>query len=161
MLKRKKLHNELEDMRGKIRVYARVRPLNKNEKDMGSPNVVEIPDEFSIQVQSKLGLKAFNFDTCFGPTSTQEEIFEDTKRLVQSAIDGFNVCVFAYGQTGSGKTYTIQGPHGNPGVAPRAIIELYDLIAEMSHCQIKVETYMVELYLDQLNDLLHEQSAPP
>ena len=31
-------------MRGKIRVYARVRPLNKSEKDMGSPNAVEIPD---------------------------------------------------------------------------------------------------------------------
>ena len=44
VLKRKKLHNELEDMKGKIRVYARVRPLNKNEKDMGSPSVVDIPD---------------------------------------------------------------------------------------------------------------------
>ena len=25
----------------------------------------------------------------------------------QSALDGYNVCVFAYGQTGSGKTYTM------------------------------------------------------
>ncbi len=79
---------------------------------------------------------------------------------MQSAIDGFNVCVFAYGQTGSGKTYTIQGPKGNAGVAPRAIVELFDLVGEMSHCQVKIETYMVELYLDQLNDLLHEPNTP-
>lgn len=112
-------------------------------------------------MQSKLGLKSFNFDTCFGPTSTQEEIFEDTKRLVQSAIDGFNVCVFAYGQTGSGKTFTMQGPPGLPGVAPRAIVELFELVGEMNHCQVKIETYMVELYMDQLNDLLHDHHTPP
>jgi hypothetical protein len=51
----------------------------------------------------------YQFDSFFGHSATQEEIFEDTKMLMQSAIDGFNVCVFAYGQTGSGKTYTIQG----------------------------------------------------
>jgi hypothetical protein len=51
-------------------------------------------------------------------------VFEDTKYLVQSAVDGYNVCIFAYGQTGSGKTYTINGSDENPGLTPRAVKEL-------------------------------------
>ena len=34
----------------------------------------------------------------------QDVIFEDVERLIQSAVDGYNVCIFAYGQTGSGRT---------------------------------------------------------
>jgi DNA replication protein DnaC len=69
---------------------------------------VTIHDEFSLTVSGKQGReKSFNFDSVFGPDSTQDQVFEDTRRLVQSAVDGYNVCIFAYGQTGSGKTFTI------------------------------------------------------
>lgn len=48
--------------------------------------------------------------------------------LVQSAVDGYNICIFAYGQTGSGKTFTIYGSDGNPGLTPRAISELFRIM---------------------------------
>jgi len=76
---------------------------------------------------------------------------------VQSAIDGYNVCIFAYGQTGSGKTFTIQGDEANPGLTPRTITELYDIIGGMTNYDVTVTCYMVEIYKGDLNDLLLEK----
>lgn len=154
---RKKLHNQIEDMKGKIRVFARVRPMNKIEANKDSKIVVSIPDEMTIQVQTKNGPKKYNFDNCFGPDSTQEEVFEETCALVQSAIDGFNVCVFAYGQTGSGKTHTIQGDSANPGLTPRIFEELFSVLDSMDNFEINLQAYMVELYLEELKDLLKDK----
>ncbi len=86
---------------------------------------ISVLDEFTLTSMGKNGAKTFTFDSVFDPASTQEQVFEESKRLVQSAIDGYNVCIFAYGQTGSGKTHTIQGSPNLPGITPRAIDELF------------------------------------
>lgn len=164
MLQRKRLHNIIEDMKGKIRVYCRVRPLSSKEKDMNCLSIVNIMDEFTVKVDTKYGPKAFAFDAAFGPEQSQEKVFEDTKRLVQSAVDGYNVCIFAYGQTGAGKSFTIQGSDENPGIAPRSFIELEKIIGAMSNYTCTLECYMVELYLDTLSDLLltkEQRKSPP
>ena len=54
-------------------------------------------DDFNISVETKNGPKIFSYDSCFTPNQSQNDVFEDTKRLVQSAVDGYNVCIFAYG----------------------------------------------------------------
>jgi len=155
---RKKLHNIVEDMKGKVRVFCRVRPMIKSEVDKGCRSVATLIDDFNLSLETKNGPKVFPYDSCFGPSASQEQIFEDTKRLIQSAIDGYNTCVFAYGQTGSGKTYTMYGSKERPGITPRAIEELYHILGQMeSFCDIKVSCHMVELYLDTLKDLLQSK----
>jgi hypothetical protein len=51
------------------------------------------------------------------------QVFSAVSELVQSALDGYHVCLFSYGQTGAGKTHTMQGsdtPAGR-GIIPRAV----------------------------------------
>jgi len=35
-------------------------------------------------------------------------VFEELCLLVQSVLEGYNVCVFVHGQTRSGTTYTVE-----------------------------------------------------
>lgn len=52
-----------------------------------------------------------------------------------------------------GKTFTMTGSPQLPGLTPRAIDEIFRLMAEKKHLQCKVTTYFVELYNDNLVDL--------
>jgi hypothetical protein len=79
---------------------------------------------------------------------------------VQSAIDGYNVCIFAYGQTGSGKTHTIQGDDADQGITPRSIKELYDTTKFMKNFDVHLSCYMVELYKSDIKDLLLPKDNP-
>jgi S-adenosylhomocysteine hydrolase len=57
--------------------------------------------------------KLYHFDTVFPAETSQEEVFNEVKDFIQSAVDGENVCIFAYGQTGAGKTFTMEGPNAS------------------------------------------------
>mmetsp|Transcript_91797 Transcript_91797/g.259194 ORF Transcript_91797/g.259194 Transcript_91797/m.259194 type:complete len:1206 (+) Transcript_91797:117-3734(+) len=149
-LRRRKIHNGIEDLKGSIRVFCRVRPLSKKEIDQGDAEVTKQIDPMTLQVEDH----KFSFDAVFVP-GTQDEVFEDCRDLVQSAVDGYNVTMFAYGQTGAGKTFTMYGAPGMEGTAPRTIQEIYRVL------ELGKERYtytimgsMLELYRNDLIDLL-------
>eukprot|EP00928_Gymnodinium_smaydae_P027335 TRINITY_DN21177_c0_g1_i2.p1 TRINITY_DN21177_c0_g1~~TRINITY_DN21177_c0_g1_i2.p1 ORF type:complete len:1189 (+),score=375.48 TRINITY_DN21177_c0_g1_i2:67-3633(+) len=149
-LRRRKIHNGIEDLKGSIRVFCRVRPLSSKETGQGDTNIANMADAMTVEVQ---GVK-FGFDAVFMP-GKQEEVFEDCRDLVQSAIDGYNVTMFAYGQTGAGKTYTMYGSKNDPGTSPRTIMEIFRVTAQQSdRYQFTVMGSMLELYRNDLIDLL-------
>lgn len=46
-----------------------------------------------------------------------------------------------------------------PGLTPRAIVEMFEILKTMTNFDIKLKCYMVELYLNQLKDLLIPQGG--
>ncbi|KAI9165050.1 hypothetical protein LWI28_006622 [Acer negundo] len=158
---RKRYFNTIEDMKGKIRVYCRLRPLNEKEVAEKERYVLTSLDEFTLEHTWKDDkAKQHMYDRVFDGFASQQNVFEDTQYLVQSAIDGYNVCIFAYGQTGSGKTFTIYGSESNPGITPRAIAELFRILKrDGNKYSFSLKAYMVELYQDTLVDLLLPRNA--
>ncbi|RHN80831.1 putative minus-end-directed kinesin ATPase [Medicago truncatula] len=157
----RKIYNQMQDLKGNIRVYCRVRPLKRQPNSHGIVSNVE-EENISLIIPSKNGKevkKTFTFNKVFGPSATQGEVFSDTQPLIRSVLDGFNVCIFAYGQTGSGKTHTMSGPDNiteeTVGVNYRALRDLFYLSEQRKdriHYDIFVQ--MLEIYNEQVRDLL-------
>lgn len=179
-MERRRLHNQLQELKGNIRVFCRVRPVLEGESTP-SPGFLVFPpgpagpsdpptrlclsrsdDRRSTLTRAPAAATRhdFSFDRVFPPGSKQEEVFEEISMLVQSALDGYPVCIFAYGQTGSGKTFTMEGgPRGDPqleGLIPRAMRHLFSVAQEMSGqgwTYSFVASY-VEIYNETVRDLL-------
>eukprot|EP01065_Artemidia_motanka_P034999 TRINITY_DN42966_c0_g1_i1.p1 TRINITY_DN42966_c0_g1~~TRINITY_DN42966_c0_g1_i1.p1 ORF type:complete len:907 (+),score=305.18 TRINITY_DN42966_c0_g1_i1:55-2721(+) len=160
---RKKYYNDLQDMRGNIRVYCRVRPLIAKETEEGHRDITafgsdpEINDMLIVQGDDREKRK-YEFDRVFRTDEQQDAVFQDTRPLIESVVDGYNVCIFAYGQTGSGKTYTMEGPPENPGVNKRALRRLFEVIEERKETdRSSVSLSVLEIYNESIRDLLVDQ----
>ncbi|KZT43080.1 kinesin-domain-containing protein [Sistotremastrum suecicum HHB10207 ss-3] len=171
---RRKLHNTIQELKGNIRVFCRVRPVLPSELT-SSPSgselaAISFPDtkehrEISIvsSAESATGVGRkenweFAFDKVFEPQATQAEVFEEISQLAQSCIDGYNVCIFAYGQTGSGKSFTMEGgpTEATAGMIPRAVEQVFSVAAALKSkgWEYKMEGQFLEIYNETINDLL-------
>ncbi|XP_016989046.1 protein claret segregational [Drosophila rhopaloa] len=164
-MERKELHNTVMDLRGNIRVFCRIRPpLDSEENRMCCTWTYH--DEATVELQSidgqsknKMGQQIFSFDQVFHPLSSQSDIFEMVSPLIQSALDGYNICIFAYGQTGSGKTYTMDGVADSTGVIPRTVDLLFDSIRGYRNLgwEYEIKATFLEIYNEVLYDLLSNE----
>lgn len=65
---------------GKIRVFCRIRPVNRSEAVQGEGIVVDKIDEYSVTVETPRGQREFLFDKVFSGDASQEDLFHDTYR---------------------------------------------------------------------------------
>ncbi|KAL6907864.1 hypothetical protein ACP4OV_002034 [Aristida adscensionis] len=150
--RRREALDKLIDLKGSIRVFCRVRPLISTSNFKTKSTVTVEQDK--IAVRSGGVKKEFTVDRVFDQESTQEDVFQEVKPILRSALDGHNVCILSYGQTGTGKTYTMEGTDGKLGVVPRAIQELFSHASEDCSSTYSFSISMLEVYLGTLRDLL-------
>ena len=173
---RRRLHNVIQELKGNIRVFCRMRPLLEEELGDGEdiPHI-HIRDETSLELNKSKdattvstvagGLNKdikfeFEFDRVFGPGDSQTEVFTELSQLVQSALDGYNVCVFAYGQTGSGKTFTMEGGQDTDqeqaGMIARTVRQIFETQERLEErgWKYRCQASYLEIYNEEIKDLL-------
>ncbi|KAL5841876.1 hypothetical protein ACOSQ3_012479 [Xanthoceras sorbifolium] len=161
---RKKLHNTILELKGNIRVFCRVRPLLPDDGAGQEAPVISYPTSVeslgrSIDLLQSGQKYPFTFDKVFSHDASQQDVFVEISQLVQSALDGYKVCIFAYGQTGSGKTYTMMGRPEAPeqkGLIPRSLEQIFQTSQALSAqgWKYKMQASMLEIYNETIRDLL-------
>jgi kinesin family protein C2/C3 len=170
LTERRRYFNLVQELRGNIRVLCRVRHEVSSpggEHPSGGGHIA-YPQAGHITIERPLRAGAldtgsgarsdkamdFEYDKVFAG-GAQTEVFADTKSLITSCMDGYNVCIFAYGQSGAGKTHTMSGPAEDPGVTVRALQELFRVANERAEdYDYRIVVSMLEIYNEEIRDLL-------
>ncbi|XP_001606485.2 chromosome-associated kinesin KIF4A [Nasonia vitripennis] len=144
-----------------VKVAVRIRPLIQSEIDKGCQTCLNV-DLANSQIQVQPTDKAFTFNYVFSPEISQETFYNTAiKDMISNIFEGYNVTILAYGQTGSGKTFSM-GTNYNPddsncGVIPRAVNDIFEQIKDQQDLDFKVTVAFMELYNEQLYDLLSKK----
>jgi chromosome segregation ATPase len=181
--RRKYFQQEYEAAKGKIRVYARVRPWIRLEKESSNPIALtrcvhpgpnvwsmllnhqktsvtdnKLVDDWQPKTFDHVFLGGYNDD--FGANTdngSQAHVFKECEGFAEMAFDGLNTCIFAYGQSGSGKTWTMRGSTTDPdqwGLKPRMVRHLFQMReATKQRYDVRLFCTMFEIYNDEIQDI--------
>lgn len=133
-------------------------------------NLVSVCKESQLDEKSK-SEGPWKFDLAMDSSDSSKETFVDNdkcyqlmgRRMIDDVLNGFNTCLFCYGQTGTGKTTTIMGdPQNGPGLLRRLLDDVFIEANKMkqSGANVTIELQMLEVYNEELNDLLLDKGAP-
>jgi len=164
---------EIMNLRGRIRIFCRIRPQDVSTPCLENPAVIR-PSRREVFLPALN--KLFEYDLVFGPDTSTAGIWEETWPLIDSVFEqpGMSACVMAYGQTGAGKTFTMEGCPQHPGLISLAVDRLFRRAEReeeeerrsaasngvqreekgRSSNLIQISLSMLEVYQEQLHDLL-------
>lgn len=155
-----------------IKVCVRVRPFIKEElsgargdgQDGPCEVCVSMPTKTRVEITRERETRGFEFDRCFWSHDAEHPLYATQETLqielgesmIQSAMNGFNNCIFAYGQTGSGKSFSVLGgPGEHRGLLPRVVEGLFDHFSQCPEGVVcKTLVAFIEIYNESIKDLL-------
>jgi kinesin family protein 6/9 len=150
--------------------YARMKPLDNEGNPLAyniyvDSNVLELfvprNERFGVVNNLKESYE-FKFSGIFDQDASQDQLFDNVARpLTMSCLDGYNGTIFAYGQTGSGKTYTMSGSDSWQfrGIIPRVFTLIFDEIDRRKHLEYNIYVSFMEIYNENVYDLLDSRNA--
>ncbi|ORZ32663.1 P-loop containing nucleoside triphosphate hydrolase protein [Catenaria anguillulae PL171] len=149
---RRRLHNEIQELKGNIRSAAALDHLKLDDKLNAVDFVVKRNTADGRVLTEPIKYK---FDKVFTPQASQAAVFDEISHLVQSALDGYNV----------GKTYTMEGrglpKPGSRGMIPRAVDQIFLTAKDLREQGWEYDFcgQYVEIYNETVRDLLRATAS--
>ncbi|KDO32624.1 hypothetical protein SPRG_02325 [Saprolegnia parasitica CBS 223.65] len=154
-----------------IQVFVRIRPLIEREASgQTTQHYIRATPDNTIEVQTADAHIKCQYDAVFGPSMSQEDVYDRVKECTDAFLGGFNATLFAYGQTGSGKSFTMFGAEtdesryrpglakSQAGVIPRAIKDIFAGLVQKrgEHIECNLYCSFVQIYNENVYDLLRD-----
>ena len=165
----KRLLTEINELKGKVKVVTRFRPLIEGEHEAFPfviPNSTTVIVRGDDQVNDPSGPyssqphpdRQFHFDEIFEASTDNVSFYERSriKTVIESSVlIANNVCIFSYGQTNSGKSHTVLGSRGEAGIVELALDSVFAVIEAAAQTESRiVEVEMVEIYRESVFELI-------
>ncbi|XP_036921312.1 kinesin-like protein KIF22 [Sturnira hondurensis] len=151
----------------RVRVAVRLRPFVDEAAEANDIPCVRGLDSYSLEIanwRNHQETLKYQFDAFYGERSSQQDIYAGSVQpILRHLLEGQNASVLAYGPTGAGKTHTMLGSPEQPGVIPRALMDLLQLTreegAEGCPWALSVTMSYLEIYQEKVLDLLDPASG--
>ena len=162
-------------------VSVRLRPLNNTERERGigwrigddgtslvdhtvSPPLLlhDAAPAAPASTSTTASPTPYHVDRVFDGNYTTRDIYDMCARnVIDGSLAGFHGTIFAYGQTSSGKTHTMRGTPHEPGIIPLAVHDIFARIAADQTRRYEVRVSFLEIYNEEIIDLLANPSTHP
>ncbi|KAJ2780881.1 hypothetical protein H4R18_003211 [Coemansia javaensis] len=127
---------DYEEARDPIKTYVRLKPADPALFAGALPrSVLQVVSDKEVEVVRGAGAgdeavrERYLFAGVLPSLAKQPRVFEVCGLpVVGDLFAGYNTLLFSYGITNSGKTYTVQGTGANPGLLPRSVKAILDVL---------------------------------
>ncbi|KAJ2550792.1 hypothetical protein EV175_003936 [Coemansia sp. RSA 1933] len=130
--------SEYEADKDPIKTYIRLKPgtitmaVGIDRKEVPRTPLLQVVSDKAVEVARAVGddvNERYLFTGVVPSVAQQARVFEVCAApVVRDLAAGFNTLLFTFGVSNSGKTYTVQGTPGAPGMLPRSVKALLDVL---------------------------------